>query len=81
MPFKLTAVFETQVQKDLWDEFGDSTTRFKAFNIPAGYPETVENFWMRVALIGSYRLKNLEGVFNLRFYPYWTMRREIPNDG
>jgi hypothetical protein len=78
--FKFKAIVETQVQKDLWDEFGDSTTRFTS-NMINGYQEAVEDFFMRVSLIGSYRLNNLEGVFNLRFYPYWTLQRQIPNAG
>jgi hypothetical protein len=35
---------------------------------------------MRVALKGTYRLKNLESVFNVRFYPFWTMRRDYTKD-
>jgi hypothetical protein len=46
-----------------------------------GYQKAVENFFMRVSLIGSYRLNNLEGVFNMRFYPFWTLQRQIPNAG
>jgi hypothetical protein len=80
-PFKFSAIFDVQVQKNLWDEFGGSATdRFTIKENAAGYQDVVNDFWMRVTLKGSYRLKNLEGVFNVRFYPYWTQRRNYIAD-
>ena len=80
-PFKFSAIFDAQVQKNLWDEFGGSATdRFGFAQNAAGYQNVVNDFWMRVTLKGSYRLKNLESVFNIRFYPYWTQRRNYIAD-
>jgi hypothetical protein len=84
-PGKFSAIFDAQVQKNLWDEFGgNATDRFTSQQNALGYQDIVNDFWMRVTLKGSYRLKYLEGAVNLRFYPYWTMRRQIyqdPNSG
>ena len=77
-PFKFSVVFDAQVQKNLYDEYGaGSSTRWTQNNGAPGYQLTVDDFWLRVALKGSYQLKYLEGVFNLRFYPYWTGRRKL----
>jgi hypothetical protein len=78
-PLRFSAVFDVQVQKNLYDEYGaGSSTRFPSSNnIFHGYQQTFDDFWLRVTLKGSYQLKNLEGVFNLRFYPYWTLRRKF----
>lgn len=77
-PFKFSVAVDAQVQKSLFDEYGPgSSTRWAQSNGPVGYQLAVEDFWMRVALKGTYQLKFLEGVFNLRFYPYWLGRRKL----
>lgn len=77
-PFTFSAVFDAQVQKDLYDEFGGaSATIFSIPQVPGnlqGLPEAFDDFWMRIALFATYRLKYFEAVANLRFYPYWTER-------
>jgi hypothetical protein len=81
-PFKFSVIFDAQVQKNMWDEFGGNDNTITTFRATSnqnatGYQDVVNDFWMRVTLKGSYRLQYLEGVFNLRFYPYWTMRRTV----
>lgn len=80
---KFSATIDMQVEKKLYDEHGSTlnTTRFTHPNL-IGYRQSFDDFWMRVALKGACRLKYLESVFNIRFYPYWTLRRKVfvPND-
>jgi hypothetical protein len=76
-PFKFSVAFDAQAQKNLYDEYGAGSSTRWSENNAVGYQLTVDDFWLRVALKGSYQLKYLEGVFNLRFYPYWTGRREF----
>ena len=82
-PLKFSATFDVQVQKDLYDEYGaGSATRYpQSNNNFHGYQQAFDDFWLRVALKGSYQLKYLEGVFNLRFYPYWALRRKLLDEG
>jgi hypothetical protein len=77
-PVKFSAVVDMQVEKKLYDEYGSTinTTRIDNPSL-VNYREAFDDFWMRVALKGNCRLQYLEGAFNLRFYPYWTMRRKM----
>ncbi len=82
---KFSATVDMQIEKKLYDEYGSSfnTTRFTHPSL-FGYRQTFDDMWMRVALKGALRMKNLESVFNIRFYPYWTLRRRVyvdPNSG
>jgi hypothetical protein len=87
IPVKFSAVVDMQVEKKLYDEYGSAvnTTRFTTQpNGLFGYRQAFDDFWMRVAIKGSCRYKNLESAFNVRFYPYWTLRRKVyidPNNG
>ena len=66
--FKLTATFDAQVTKDLWDEFGEGFSGTSSGSVTrvspsmdkyvTNYPEGAQNFWMRIALFGTYRTKN-----------------------
>jgi hypothetical protein len=83
-PVKFSAVVDMQVEKGLYDEFFRNAPNRISNTTVSGYRQVVDEFWMRVALKGSYKIQYLEGVFNLRFYPYWTMRRKVyvdPNSG
>jgi hypothetical protein len=84
-PFKFSAIIDMQVEKQMYDEFSSgSANRITSPSVVTGYRQLFDDFWMRVALKGSYQLKSLETVFNLRFYPYWTLRRQVyvdPNNG
>jgi hypothetical protein len=77
-PFTFSAIFDAQVQKDLYDEFGGASSNI--FSTPQvsgnlqGLPEAFNDFWMRIALFATYRSKYFEAVANLRFYPYWSER-------
>jgi hypothetical protein len=76
-PFKFSAVMDIQVEKQLYDEFfRGSPTRISNATV-SGYRQVIDEFWMRVALKGTYKLEYLESAINLRFYPYWTMRRKV----
>jgi hypothetical protein len=76
-PFKFSAILDMQVEKQMYDEFSrNSTNRISNTNV-SGYRLAFDDFWLRVALRGSYQLKNLESAFSLRFYPYWTLRRQV----
>jgi hypothetical protein len=78
-PVKFSAAVDMQVDKKMYDEHGSgkyNTTRFTHSNV-VGTRQTFDDFWMRVALKGSCNLKYLESVFNVRFYPYWTLRRKV----
>jgi hypothetical protein len=77
-PVKFSAVVDMQVEKKMYDEYGSNfnSTRFTYANL-IGYRQAFDDFWLRVALKGSCNLKYLESAFNVRFYPYWTMRRKV----
>ncbi len=71
------ATIDMQVDKEMWDEFSmDTKNRSSQEILTTWYRDLVDDFWMRIALRGSYHAKYLESAFALRFYPYWTMRRE-----
>jgi hypothetical protein len=84
---KFSATIDMQVEKKMYDEYGSvvNTTRFTTQpNGLFGYRQAFDDFWMRVALKGMCRSKYLESAFNVRFYPYWTLRRKVyvdPNNG
>jgi hypothetical protein len=75
-PFKLSAAIDMQVEKQLYDEYGQNGVN--RYSTPGfwGYRRAFDDFWMRVALRGTYRAKHLEGAFAIRFYPYWTLRKD-----
>jgi hypothetical protein len=77
-PVKFSATVDMQVDKKLYDEYGSSinSTRLKNPQI-LNYRQAFDDFWMRVGLKATCKLDYLEGVFNLRFYPYWTLRRKV----
>lgn len=75
-PLKYAATVDMQLEKKMYDEFsGKSESRFYLSNA-RGVRKTVDDFWLRVAIRASYQLEYFESAFALRFYPYWTMRRE-----
>jgi hypothetical protein len=83
-PTKISAVVDMQVEKQLYDDFNSGSTNRIRNTVVTGYRVSFDDFWLRVTLKGTYRLKYLESAFNVRFYPYWTMRRQIyqpPNSG
>jgi hypothetical protein len=79
--FKFSAITDMQFEKQLYDEFSSSSTnRISTGGVVTNYRQAADEFWMRVALKGSYQSKYLESVFNLRFYPYWLMRRDYTKE-
>jgi hypothetical protein len=78
--FKLSGSVDMQVEKQLYDEFISSSTNRINNSVVTGYRYAADDFWMRVAMKGAYRLKNFESVFNMRFYPYWLMRRDYTKE-
>jgi archaellin len=74
-PLKISATVDMQMDKEMYEEFhNQSENRFtKEADLP-GLRKMVDDFWLRVAIRMSYRLKYFESAFALRFYPYWTMR-------
>lgn len=72
------ATVDMQVDKEMWDEFYDkSKSHLQTYNLIQTRRRTmVDDFWLRVALRAKYKLQNFESAFALRFYPYWTLRRE-----
>jgi len=74
------ATADMQVDKEMWDEFYDkSPSNVQTYNLTKTRHRTmVDDFWMRVALRAKFRTKYFESAFALRFYPYWTLRRQGP---
>jgi hypothetical protein len=76
-PVKLSAFINMQVEKQLYDEFyGGSTNRMYNSSV-GGQRYSFDDFWMRVGVQGAYNLKYLESKFDVRFFPYWTLRRQV----
>jgi hypothetical protein len=76
-PVKFSATVDMQVEKQMYDEFYSGATNRISNTIVSGYRQAFDDFWMRIALKGSCNLKYFESKFNMRFYPYWTMRRKM----
>lgn len=85
-PVKFSAVVDMQVDKLLYDDFNSTPEKNNRISnaLVSGYRQAFDDFWLRVGLKGMLRLKYLESAFDLKFYPYWTLRRQIytnPNEG
>jgi hypothetical protein len=74
---KFSAVVDMQIEKQLYDDFNSGSTNRIRNTVVTNYRAAFDDFWLRITLKGSYRQKYLESAFNLRFYPYWTMRRQM----
>ena len=83
-PVKFGAVVNMQIEKQLYDEFYSASPKRITNPSVSGYRQAFDDFWMRVALKAACKLKYFESECDVRFYPYWTMRRkiyEIPGQG
>ena len=75
LPVKFSAFVDMQLEKQLYDEFeSTSSNRLSTTNVHQ-YRKIIDDFWLRVGINGTCSLKYVESVFNLRFYPYWAMRK------
>ncbi|MBN1576921.1 MAG: hypothetical protein JW913_10230 [Chitinispirillaceae bacterium] len=79
-PVKFSAFVDMQVEKQLYDEFSTDSKNRISTTVVHDYRKVFDDFWMRVGVNGACNLKYFESVFNLRFYPYWTMRRNFIGD-